>query len=314
MLAMHNYVYCTINSCRVLKIQQLVNFMDKRRRSELFRERLEHQISAKGMNRSSLARATGVDRSTIAQLLSPDEARLPNAHLAAECADVLDVSTDWLLGLTEQPARSADILEAAVKVPRAARSTADDQLLGWHREAAGYKIRHVPAALPDVLKTERLLAWEYERHLGKSPKQAIGAMRDRHEWMRQQMSDYEIAMPVDEFVSFAAGTGYYEGLGEDIRKEQAELLVETTDRFFPSLRIFLFDKKRVFSAPLTVFGPLVGAVYVGRFYMAFRTAKHIKLLTEHFDMLVREADVDARDVSRWLSEKSRNIEAPRVGE
>ena len=68
----------------------------------------------------------------------------------------------------------------------AARTIADDQLLDWHREAAGYKIRHVPATLPDIFKTEAVLRWEYDRFLGKTPDQAMAAMDDRRRWLRER--------------------------------------------------------------------------------------------------------------------------------
>lgn len=270
--------------------------IDKRQRAALFRQRLTDQMRAADLSRSALAVRSGVDRSTVAQLLSGATPRMPNAHLAAELALALGVSADWLLGLTDRPERPGDVLSAAVMTPRAARSTADDQLLEWHREAAGYKIRHVPATLPDVLKTEALLKWEYERFLGKSPEQAIGAMQDRHTWMRQQLSDYEIALSVGEMKAFASGTAYYDGLSAEVRREQLRHLIDTARQMYPSLRLFLYDARRVFSAPLTVFGPILAAVYVGHCYLAFRSTDRVRLLTEHFDGLVREAEVDARDI------------------
>lgn len=274
--------------------------IDKRQRSVIFRTRLLEQLKTAGMSRSELARLTGVDRSTIAQLLASGEPRLPNAQLAAECAEALEVSADWLLGLTDRPERPGDVIAAAVSMPRAARSSADDQLMEWHRETTGYKIRHVPATLPDVLKTEDLLRWEYKRFLGKSPRQAIGAMQDRHAWMDERLSDYEIALSLGEIRAFAAGKGYYDGLSEAVRRQQIKVLIEATREYFPSLRLFLFDARRMFSAPLTVFGPLIGAVYVGQFYLAFRSRERVRLLTEHFDSLVREAEVDARETPGWL--------------
>ncbi len=69
----------------------------------------------------------------------------------------------------------------------------------------GYKIRHVPATLPDMLKTEAVLEWEYEAFLGRTPDQAIRAMKDRMNWFRAGGSDYEIAVPVHELQAFAAG-------------------------------------------------------------------------------------------------------------
>jgi transcriptional regulator with XRE-family HTH domain len=281
--------------------------IDKRERAETFRTRLRQQMEARGTTRAALARACGVDRSTVAQLLSDDAARMPNAHLAAECAQALGVSADYLLGLSDRPDLPGDMLAAAVNVTEAERSSADDQLLEWHREAAGYKIRHVPATLPDVFKTEALLRWEYEHFLGKTPEQAIGAMRDRYAWVGEQMSDYEIAVSLGEVRALAAGAGYYEGLGHSARREQLDSLAETLDALFPSVRLFLYDSHRIFSAPVTIFGPLIAVVYVGRFYLSFRSRDRVRALTQHFDGLVREAEVDARDAPAWVTRLAREV-------
>ncbi|MEM0937246.1 MAG: helix-turn-helix transcriptional regulator [Pseudomonadota bacterium] len=281
--------------------------IDKRDRADTFRLRLLEQMEAQGVNRSALARACGVDRSTVAQLLSSDAARMPNAHLAAECAQALGVSADWLLGLSDRPERPGDLIAAAVMVTEAARSAADDQLLDWHREAAGYKIRHVPATLPDVFKTESVLTWEYAHFLGKTPEQAIGAMQDRYAWLAQQLSDYEIAVSLGELRAFAAGRGYYEGLAAEARREQLLSLATALDRLYPAVRLFLFDARRIFSAPVTVFGPLIAVVYVGRFYLAFRSRDRVRALTQHFDGLLREAEVDARDAPAWLAKMAEAV-------
>lgn len=285
----------------------MLNLFDKRERSELFRERLAQAMRRSDVNRSALARLTGADRSTVAQLLADDAARLPNAHLAACCAQVLGVSVDWLLGLTDRPERPGDVIAAAVSVTQAARASWDDELLDWHREAAGYKIRHVPATLPDMLKTEATLRWEYERALGKTAEQAIGAMQDRLNLMRQNQSDFEVAVSLGEMHAFATGQGYYRGLAADVRREQLAVMADAAQDYFPSLRIFLYDSRRVFSAPISVFGPLVGVVYIGRFYLAFRSRDRVRMLTEQFDSLVREAEVDARDAGGWLKDLASNV-------
>ena len=278
-----------------------MSHLDKRDRAETFRARLRQQMAAGGMTRAALARACGVDRSTVAQLLSDDAARMPNAHLAAECAQALGVSADWLLGLSDRPERPGDILAAAVMVTQAERSSADDQLLDWHREAAGYKIRHVPATLPDVFKTEAMLRWEYANFLGKTPEQAIGAMRDRYAWVAEQLSDYDIALSMGELRALAAGAGYYEGLDAAVRRDQLYRLASSLDGLFPAVRLYLYDARSIFSAPVTVFGPLIAVVYVGRFYLAFRSRDRVRALTQQFDGLVREAAVDAREAPRWVA-------------
>ncbi len=274
--------------------------MDKRDRAVLFRNRLAEAMTRNGVNKSQLGRACAVDRSTIGQLLMTDSPRLPNAQLAADAAGALGVSCDWLLGLSDRPERAGDILAASMSFSQARRSSADEQLQVWHLEAAGYKIRHVPATLPDFLKTNEVLRWEYADHQAKSPEQAIQATQSLQSFLKSRQSDVEIAVPLHEFQAFAEGSGYYAGLPRDVRQAQLDHLAETCDELFPTLRLFMFDAHTIYSAPMTVFGPLLAVVYVGRFYLTFRGSDRVASMTQHFDWLVREASVDARDAARTL--------------
>ncbi len=274
--------------------------MDKRDRADLFRARLAEAMADRGMTRAALARATGVDRSTLSQLLAPGT-RLPNAQLAADCAQALGISADWLLGLTGRPEPIADLLATSLTVTEAPRALMDETIFGWHREAAGYKIRHVPATLPDMLKTRAMVEWEYRPQLGRTAEQALGAFEDRLQWMRAARSDYEIALPLHELAAFADGTGYYEGLPARIRAEQIDRLIHLTEQLYPSLRLYLFDARRVFSSPVTIFGPLLAVVYLGRHYLAFRDTARVEQISQHFDWLVKEAAFSARDVPGHLA-------------
>ncbi|MGR3321444.1 MAG: helix-turn-helix domain-containing protein [Pseudooceanicola sp.] len=275
--------------------------VDKRVRASQFRTRLSRAMEYSKLSQSALARKIGVDRSTVSQLLSTDSARLPNAQVVGECATALGVSSDWLLSLSDRPETAADLLATSLTLTEAPRALVDEQIFAWHREAAGYKIRHVPAALPDMLKTPELLAWEYTPHLGRTTAQAIGASSDRLAWMRESRSDYEIALPLHEMESFARGEGYYHGLPPALRRDQIERFIELNDTLFPRMRIFLFDARRIFSSPITVFGPLLAVLYAGRHYLAFRDSIRVQAFTEQFDSLVREATVSDRDFKRHMS-------------
>jgi transcriptional regulator with XRE-family HTH domain len=273
----------------------MVDKVDKRDRAALFRIRLAEAMSERLVTQSALARMTGVDRSTISALLASGT-RLPNAQLAADCAAALGISADWLLGLSGRPEPIADLLAMSMSITEAPRALIDERIFGWHREAAGYKIRHVPATLPDMLKTRAMVEWEYEPQLGRTAEQAIGAFEDRLTWMRNAKSDYEIALPVHELAAFATASGYYEGLPREVRLEQLKRLMTLCDQLYPSLRICLFDARRVFSSPITIFGPLLAVIYLGRHYLAFRDSARVEVITQHFDALVREAEVGARQM------------------
>ncbi|MFC4670105.1 helix-turn-helix domain-containing protein [Seohaeicola nanhaiensis] len=274
--------------------------VDKRERATNFRTRLQQALQQSGTTQSGLARAVGVDRSTISQLLTDDGARLPNGHLVGACASALGVSSDWLLSLSDRRESAAELLAGSLSLTEAPRALIDERIFAWHKEAAGYKIRHVPAALPDMLKTHAILEWEYRPHLGRTTDQAIGASEDRLQWMRSAGSDYEIAMPITEMASFAEASGYYEGLPADLRRAQLQHLLDLCDQLYPRLRLYLFDSRRIYSAPITIFGPLLCVFYAGGHYLAFRDRNRIASFTGHFDRLVRETEMAARDIPAYL--------------
>ena len=277
------------------------DLVDKRDRADRFRRRLARAMTTSGTNQSALARQIGADRSTISQALTGDGARLPGAHVVGACAQALGVSADWLLGLSDRPESAAALTAAALTLTQAPRALVDERIFGWHQEAAGYKIRHVPAGLPDMLKTQQMLEWEYRPHLGRTTAQAINASRDRLSWMRAARSDYEIARPLHDLQSFAAGTGSNAGLTAQTRHDQLDHLHDLTTQLYPRLRVYLFDARELYSAQITVFGPLLAVLYTGGHYMAFRDRERIETLSLHFDELVRQATFTARDIPDHLT-------------
>ena len=277
------------------------NLSDKRRVAATFRDRLSAALMTSGMSRAALARAVGVDRSSVTQMLAEGDTRMPGGHVVAACAQALDVSADWLLGLSNRPEQAGALLDSSLSISETGRATGlDDQIFAWHREAEGYKIRHVPATLPDMLKTNAMLRWEYAPVTHRRPDAAIDAAAERLDWMRLSESDYEIAIAMHELESFARAEGYYTGLSAEIRRAQLDWLLEIYTQFYPSLRIFLFDARQLWSAPVTVFGPKMAVIYLGQHFLAFRDRDWVRTLSQHFDWLVREAAISARAVPDHL--------------
>ena len=277
------------------------NLSDKRRVAATFRDRLSAALMTSGMSRAALARAVGVDRSSVTKMLAEGDTRMPGGHVVAACAQALDVSADWLLGLSNRPEQAGALLDSSLSISETGRATGlDDQIFAWHREAEGYKIRHVPATLPDMLKTNAMLRWEYAPVTHRRPDAAIDAAAERLDWMRLSESDYEIAIAMHELESFARAEGYYTGLSAEIRRAQLDWLLEIYTQFYPSLRIFLFDARQLWSAPVTVFGPKMAVIYLGQHFLAFRDRDRVRTLSQHFDWLVREAAISARAVPDHL--------------
>ncbi len=286
---------------KVAENHQMPDMIDKRDRATVFRDRMAQAMLQAGATQASLARSAGLDRSTISALLAPGT-RLPNAQAAADCAMSLGVSTDWLLGLTNRPTPPDRIADEAVTLVHAPRALFDDTVFGWHRAAAGTKIRHVPATLPDILKTKAVVEWEYGATLGRDAPQAIATFEAQRAWVAAAHSDFEIAMPRHELDSFATGTGYWAGLPAALRRAQIDELSRLTETLYPALRLYLFDARRVFSAPVTVFGSNRAVVYLGRQYFVFSDPAKVAEVSRHFDWLLRETSHSARGTAAFLRE------------
>jgi len=274
--------------------------MDRRDTVRIFRQRLADVIARAGGSRAAFAERIGVDRSTLAQVLSEANDRLPRAETLAAIAADQHVSIDWLLGLSQDGPLAPAIIQQPLTVEPGGHSPVDERLTRWHAEAAGYKVRYVPATLPDLLKTEELIRYEYRDYVGPIPESRIEAANARLANQRRPETDMEVCSSVQSVESFARGEGIWRDLGAPARRQQIEWMIELLDELYPTFRWFLYDGVRRFSVPLTVFGPKRAAIYVGHMYLVFNSTEHIRVLTEHFDNLIRAAIVQPPKVSALL--------------
>jgi transcriptional regulator with XRE-family HTH domain len=266
----------------------------------LFRERLLAVMSRSGLGQSAFASSVGIDRSTLSQILSPANDRLPRLESVAAIARVGQVSLDWLLGLREVEAQEPGLLTDSLSIERDVISPADDRLMRWLEEAAGYKIRHVPSSFPDVLKTEDVIAFEYEHFIALSPQKRIEITRSRLDYLRRPETDMEAATAMHVVASFARGQGRWHGLPLSVRRAQLEHLIALCEELYPRFRWFLYDGRELYSAPITIYGPIRGAIYIGQAFLVLQSRDHIRALIGHFDQLVRAAKVGPTDMPSYL--------------
>lgn len=277
-----------------------MEIVSKTQRANLFRERLREAMLDKSLNRTTLAERTGVDRSTVSQLLSEHQVRLPSGHVVAELASALNVSADWLLGLTTSTLAPGEILRESLEVAPASPDGADALIVRWLQESAGAKVRNVPATLPEFMKTETVMELEYTSYAGKSPAQAIASKATRLDLNRLTGTDHELAMPQQRLVDFAHRCGIWSALSQQQVHTQLLRMADLCEELYPSTRLHLYDLRRRFSAPVTVFGQRRAVIYIGSAYFVFITREHVETLMRHFDQLVRDASVLSHDTARWL--------------
>lgn len=273
---------------------------DRRETVSTFRQRLEEVIGRSGLGRSAFAARIGVDRSTLAQILSPANDRLPRAETLAAIAATQQVSVDWLLGLSQEGSLAADIISQPLEIAPGAHSPADERLTRWHAEAAGYKIRYVPATLPDLLKTEELIRYEYRDYDQPVPESRIEAAVARLENVRRPEGDMEVCSSRQAIESFARGEGMWRDFPVAARRRQLEQMVALTDELYPAFRWFFYSSTSRYSVPITIFGPRRAAIYVGHMFLVFNSTEHIRIFTNHFDDLIRAAVIQPHETPGFL--------------
>ncbi len=282
--------------------------MDRRRTVETFRDRLGQVIERSGLSRSGFAAKVGLDRSTLSQLLSGGNDRLPRAETIAAIAEQEQVSTDWLLGLVQEEKIGTKVLSEAPEIARGASSYSDERLARWRAEAVGYKIRYVPSTLPDLLKGEEVIRYEYHQQGGAMPAFRLEQAEARLAYSRRPETDLEACSSLQALEGFARGQGIWQKLAAESHKAQLDWMISLVDELYPTFRWFLFDGLEHYSAPITIFGPSRAAVYIGNMYFVFNSTEHIRALTQHFDNLIRGAIVQPPDVPRVLQRLAAELE------
>ncbi len=286
--------------------------IDRRRVLDTFRERLDVVVRRSGLSRGEFAEQTGVDRSTLSQLLSPANRRLPRAETLTEIAMTQQVSVDWLLGLSHTGPMQAEMLQEQTSFAENALSHNDERLITWFEQARGYKIRYVPSTLPDLLKTEDVIRYELQHYVASRPEQKIETAAARLAWTRSPDTDLETCNSVQAVEAFVRGEGIWRDLPAAHRVAQMEHMIELTDELYPTLRWYLFDALQRYAAPITIFGPQRAALYLGQMYLVLTSSEHVRTLTRHFDDLIRGAVVQPNEISRYLADLLRSTRRSRL--
>jgi transcriptional regulator with XRE-family HTH domain len=280
--------------------------MQKREAVDTFRRRLAELIERTGLSRAQFAARAGMDRSTLTQLFADSNLRLPRAETIARIAARHSSSVDWLLGLSQRDEVAADIVPQLV-IETDAGSPADERLKRWHEEASGFKVRYVPATLPDQVKTDALIDYE-SRKLGQGLADAwTGVARARIAHARHPDSEIEVCTSFQSFEVFAAGGGIWTAFPARERKLALDHAASFLETSYPSYRLFLYDGRERYSVPYTVFGPMRAAIYVGDMYFVFTSTEHIRELTRHFDNLIRSARFQPNETAAVVRELAGRI-------
>ena len=267
---------------------------------ELFRRRLDVAIARAAASPAAFARLAGLDRSTLSQLMTDANPRLPRAETLVAIARAAHVSVDWLLGLSQREEVGAEIIEAMLQIAPSDHLPADDRFMAWLNEAEGYRIRTVPLALPDFLKTEAALRLEYAAAFRDAAPARLDAVRARLDFMRRPDQDVEVCVALQSLWALAAGQDTWHGMEAGARRDQLLHMAAIYEGAYPSLRLYLYDGREVYASPFTVFGSKRAVLFLGQSYLVLNGSDHIRMFARRFDDLIRRAAVQPHAVGEVI--------------
>ncbi|MBP0579612.1 helix-turn-helix transcriptional regulator [Labrys sp. LIt4] len=276
--------------------------------AQSFRDRLERVIAQTGLNQAGFARHVGIDRSTLSQLLSAENDRLPRAETLAAIAKGCRISIDWLLGLSQREQIGAELVEAVLTIETQAHAPFNERFLRWHAEAAGRKLRTVPMSFPDFLKTDEVMQFEYAAALGLDTSPALAERRRLIIASIRDGGEMEACVSVQALELFARGQAQWEGFDAAGRRAQFNTMAALVDELYPTLRLNLYDLRQTYSAPFTIYGNSRAAVYLGPTYLVLNASEHIRMLTRRFEDIVRTATVQPHVAAAYLRDLGASLD------
>ncbi len=276
--------------------------MNYAERVVLFRDRIMQVIANSGLNSAQFAQSIGVDRSTLSQLLSENTLRLPRADTVAAIAEKHQVSIDWLLGLTSEGTTETKLEAGPLEIERYRETAFSTRFLKWYSQAEHYKVRYIPVTLPGPLKTQAVANYEFGRYGSGKSDQKISESQLMLAQLRQNKSELEVVQPLQDLQGFARGEGIWANLPATERKAQLEHALALNEELYPRFRWFLFDGRAFYTVSFTLFGPLRAVVFLGQHYIVLNSAENIRLFSQRFNELIRNAVVHPHQINTTLQQ------------
>ena len=268
----------------------------------IFRDRLRRAMALRGINQSQLADKTGSDRSTLSQLLTGDQDRLPRTDRLVLFSLALDVRLDWLLGLSEQVQDDICFLESSDGFE--VRDEYDALMLLWN-ENRSLRLRHVPLTLPSFAKTAFVRNYEF-RNDPMVIARAKGG-KPRMEALDLVDHEMELAIPLQAFDIFAGAWGPWQGLDSETRQTQLQRLITIFAVNYPRIRGHVFDQTTYYPTPMTICGREKAVIRAGNRFLVLRNLEQIMECTGYFDGLIRNCVVQPHEFVAYLEGTLRDI-------
>lgn len=278
--------------------------MQKIQRAAIFQKRLRAALEGCGQSVNAFCRNHDLDRPTITQLLIAKDSRLPRGDTLAALADALNVSSDWLLGLSDDRRKGVELIFEALAVKQVQDTPVEAQWYAWMEEAQGTHIRYVlNEGVPEMLKTPDTQIFEFAPLIGLAAAKKIAESAERKKFVTFGHENYTACCSLQQLKLFALGQGLWEGMPAKHRRAQLEFMAERLAALYPNAQYYFFDELKILSHPFAVFGKKRAVIQCSGDYLVYNRETHIHYFINLFNRYIQHAAVhphQAADYTRGL--------------
>lgn len=282
--------------------------MKKKQRAALFQKRLRQVLEDHGQSLNAFCRAHGLDRPTITQLLIAKDSRLPRGDTLAALADALGVSTDWLLGLSEDRQKGVELVFEAFAVKQVQDMPVEAQWYSWHEEAQGTPIRYVlNEGVPEMLKTPETLTYEFAPMIGAAAAAHMAESEERKKFIGFGQENYSACCSHQELGLFAGGHGLWVDMPAAARRAQLQFMAHEIERLYPSAQYYVFDEMKILAHPFAVFGKKRAVIQCSGDYLVYTRETHINYFISLFNRYIQNATAHPHEAAQYVERLAKTV-------
>ncbi len=284
--------------------------MHVREQFRLFQQRLNQAFKEQDIVPARFSKQTGIARSTLSDLLKGEDIRLPRLDTIVALAEHLDVTSDWLLGLSNEKNKVSEIIESALQVAETEQASKDkDPLHQWlSTEMTDTKLRQACLFFPDHMATIDVLLYKYKdryEHHGLTSEKVDAfshSYRDKIEHI-----SVEMCAPLVNIETFAYGHDIWSELALEARQRQLLALADRLEETYPKHQMYLYDGLRNKPPMFILYGHQKASLWIGSYHLIFHIPKQVEAFHKQFDQHIRNTLIYPHEAPNYLRELTKKV-------
>lgn len=261
---------------------------------ETFQERLKRSIQALEISPTEFCRKNDIDRSTLTQLMHNKDLRVPRIDTLAKLSCALGVSSDWLIGISNEKGTMAEIMSESLRtIPSYDSASEYKEPLEQIAETGDIdtKIRHHLITVPEYLYLDKIIP-QYYSNLRVNDREEFSKIIDRFiHVLRPNVPKmaFETIFSVQVLQKMVERRDRWRNISKEDIRDQLLHIADYYEEIYPQQQLYLYDEVDRLCAPMLIYGSKKVSLWVGSFHFVFNASNVVNAAHENLNAMIRIA-------------------------